>query len=121
MNYDASFASNHDKGFQLEYFILTVDKVNIYHPMRWTSYKFKRATRFVLKSEFMAFVDTFYTVFTLKHDLKRMFSFNLPYGVLTNSQSLYDILTKISTTTQNVKVKWFTSKRSIIKLFFEKH
>lgn len=97
---DASYATNKDKTSQLGYFIFLMDKHHRCHPIYWVSYKSKRSTRSVLGSEVMAFADAFDMAYTLKFDLQKILGKELPLRMLTDNKSLFDVLTKATSTTE---------------------
>ena len=91
---------NEDKSSQLGYFIFLSDKSKYCQPIFWSSYKSKRVTRSVLGSEVMAFADAFDMAYTIKYDLQIMLNKIIPISMLTDSKSLFDVLTSSSTTTE---------------------
>ena len=54
--------------------------------------------RSVLGSEVYAFADGFDAAFSIKYDLEKMTGLHIPILMLTDSKSLFDIITKSSTT-----------------------
>lgn len=95
---DAAFGNNADFSSQLGYMIFLADKFNTCQPLMWSSHKSKRATRSVLGSEVMAFADGFDVAYSLKYDLEHMMQQKIPLVMLTDSLSLFDVITKASGT-----------------------
>ena len=95
---DAGFADNNDTSSQLGYIMFLVDKYDYCQPLMWFSHKSKRVTKSVLGSEMMAFADGFDFSFSLKHDLQKILNQDVPLIMLTDSLSLFDVITKASTT-----------------------
>lgn len=95
---DAAFSDNADLSSQLGYIIFLADKSNNCQPLIWSSHKSKRVTRSVLGSEVMAFADGFDMAYSLKHDLQLILKKEMPLVMLTDSLSLFDIVTKASST-----------------------
>jgi hypothetical protein len=62
----------------------------------------KILTRSVLGSETMALADAFDMAFTIRHDLQNITRLQIPIIVLTDSLSLFDVITKATTTSE----KW---------------
>lgn len=97
---DASYATNADNSSQLGYIIFLADKSNNCQPLAWSSHKAKRVNRSVLGSEIMAFADAFDMAFVLKHDIEAMIKKTLPIVMITDSLSLFDVITRASSTTE---------------------
>lgn len=97
---DASYASNDDKSSQLGYFIFLSDDSKNCQPLYWNSYKSKRVTRSVLGSEVMAFADAFDMAYTIKYDLQHIIQNRVRLHMLTDSLSLFDVLTRNHVTTE---------------------
>eukprot|EP00171_Calliarthron_tuberculosum_P001031 IDg1031t1 len=97
---DSSYANNPDGTSQLGYIIFLTDSSGKCQPLYWSSKKAKRVTRSVLASETMAFADAFDTAFILKHDLQRMINQSIPIIMITDSLSLFDVITKVSITAE---------------------
>lgn len=97
---DASFATNNDKTSQLGYIVFLTDHTRTCQLLHWSSHKAKRVSRSVLGSETMALADGFDVAYMIKHDLEKMTRSKLPLYILTDSLSLFDVITKASSTTE---------------------
>lgn len=97
---DASFASNTDGSSHLGYIIFLTDASGTCQPLYWSSHKSKRVTRSFLGSETMALADAFDMAYALKHDIQRMIKQNVPIRILTDNLSLFDVITKATTTAE---------------------
>ena len=97
---DASFATNEDKSSQLGYIIFLVDALGNCQPVHWSSHKAKRVTRSVLGSEVLAFSDAFDMSYAIKHDLQALLNQEIPLVMMTDSLSLFDVITKCTQTAE---------------------
>ena len=97
---DAPYANNSDGSSQLRYIIYICDGSNLCQPLYWSSHKAKRVSGSVLGSETMAFADSFDMAFNLRHDIQRMMNIKIPIMMFTDSLSLFDVITKASTTVE---------------------
>jgi hypothetical protein len=97
---DSSFANNEDLTSQLGYLVLLTDKNDRCNIIHYSSHKSRRVTRSVLGGEVHAFADAFDYAIVLKRDLEAMLSQEIPLTMLTDSKSLFDVITKSSTTTE---------------------
>ena len=97
---DAAFANNFDLSSQLGYIILLTDKNNAAIPISFKSYKSKRVTRSVLSAEVIAFADLFDQAFTLRSQLEHAINRSVPLHLMTDSKSLFDIISKGSRTSE---------------------
>lgn len=97
---DASYSNNEDKSSQLGYIIFLMDKHNRCQPLFWSSHKSKRVSRSVLGSETMAFADAFDMAYVIKYDLQLMLGKVIPISMMTDSLSLFDVITKSTITTE---------------------
>ena len=97
---DASYSNNYDGTSQLGYIIFLADKDDNCHPLYWSSHKSKRVSRSVLGSETMAFADAFDMTYAIKRDIELMTNQPIPISMLTDSLSLFDVITKSTITTE---------------------
>ena len=95
----AAYTNNYDGTSQLGYIVFLAEKENKCHPLYWSSYKSKRVSRSVLRSETMAFADTFDMKFAIKKDMELMVNKLIPIVMLTDRLSLFDVITKSTITT----------------------
>ena len=97
---DSSFANTSTLHSQLGFVALLCDasgKANVLH---FTSYKSKRVVRSVMGGECYAFADGFDYGFTLRHDLQNILQRKIPLLLYTDSDSLFKVIVKNSTTTE---------------------
>lgn len=98
---DASFANNKDLTSQLGFLVFLADGNDSVIPLCFKSYKARRVTRSVLAAELIAFADLFDQSFTLAAEMEKLLpSKKIPVTLLTDSKSLFDILTKGSRTSE---------------------
>jgi hypothetical protein len=97
---DASYANNADGSSQLGYIIFLADGNGACQPMFWSSHKSRRVTRSVLGSETMALADAFDMAHALKHDMEMIIKQKVPIVILTDSLSLFDVITRASITAE---------------------
>ena len=97
---DAAFSNSANVTSQLDYIILLDDEKNNCHMLYFCSRKSYRVVRFFLAAEVYAFADAFNMAFTIRQDLSKMISRNVQLTMLTDSKSLFDIITKGSQTTE---------------------
>jgi hypothetical protein len=95
---DASFANNDDMSSQMGYIVFLTDGNNRCAPLSYKSVKCKRVTRSVLAAEAIAFAEGFDQGFTIKNDLHELLGIYVPLTILTDSKTLFDVITKASYT-----------------------
>ena len=86
---------------QLGYIILLADKNHSCHVIHVFSKKSSRVVRSVLTAEVYVFTDSFEMAFTIHQDLSEMMNRNIKLTMLTDSKSIFDVITKCSQTTEN--------------------
>jgi hypothetical protein len=92
---DASFANNADLSSQLGFVIFLSDASRKCNVINYRSCKSHRVTRSVLRGEILAFADAFDCAYTLRKDIGKMLGHKLPLSLLTDSKSLFDIITNV--------------------------
>ena len=97
---DASHNNRENNRSQLGLLILLADKTDRFSFLQYTSYKSRRVTRPGMAGEKLAFVDGFDCALLLRHDLMRLFARELPILVFTDSQIIFDVLTRSRYTTE---------------------
>jgi hypothetical protein len=95
---DASFANSADLSSQLGFATFLSDASRKCNVINYRSYKSRRVTRSVLGGEILAFADAFDCAYTFRKDIEKMLGRQVPLSVLTDSKSLFDIITKSSST-----------------------
>lgn len=97
---DASFANNLDLSSQLGFIILMCDKNDDCNVIYFSSHKSRRIVRSVLGGEIYAFADAFDVAYIIKRDLELILERSVRLQMFTDSKSLFDIITKCSSTTE---------------------
>ena len=97
---DASFNNREENKSQLGYIILLSDASNRCAVLHYSSQKSKRVTRSSMGAETLAFVDAFDSALLIKNDLNRMINRDLPIVMMTDSEALFRILTRVRYTTE---------------------
>lgn len=97
---DGSFSNILDGSSQLEYFIILSDASMGCNVLSYPSFKSRRVTRSVLGAKVMAFADAFDCAFVLKRNLQHLVGRHIPLAMLTDSRSLFDVITKHSSTSE---------------------
>lgn len=97
---DGSFADNEDLTTQLGYLVFLCDASGSCNIVQYSSHKSRRVVRSVLGGETYAFADGLDYGLSLKHDLEQMLGRKLGLRMFTDSKSLFDVISKNSTTTE---------------------
>lgn len=100
---DASFACNDDLSSQCGYIVLMVDNTGRTNMIHSFSIKTKRIVRSVLGAETLGLSGTADMSICLMHDINEMMGKQLPLHMLTDSETLFSVLVK-STTTSEVRL-----------------
>ena len=80
--------------------VLMVDDSKVAVPVLFESYKSRWVTRSVLSAEVIAFADLFYDAYALRTQLEKAVSRAVPMHLMTDSKSLFDIISKGSRTSE---------------------
>ena len=72
-------------------------KCNVLH---FASYKSQRVVRSILGGETYAFADGFDFAYLMRHDLQRMLKRKIPLTMITDSEQLFKVIIKSTTTTE---------------------
>jgi hypothetical protein len=80
------------------YISFLLDKNNRCAPLTYKSMKCKRVTRSVMASEAIAPAEGYDAGYALPHSLNEMLSKRIPMTLLTDSKTLFDVVTKASYT-----------------------
>lgn len=91
---DSSFANNRELSSQLGHIVFLGDSSNAVIPLSFKSYKARRITRSAMSGEVIAFSDMFDIAIALRQDLERMLNNAVPFHLLTDSKSLFDVISK---------------------------
>lgn len=97
---DAAFANNPDLTSQLERIIVLMDNSKSAIPVSFKSYKSRRVTRSILSAEVIVFADLFDDAYALRSQMEQVTSSAIPMHLLTDSKSLFDIISKGSRTSE---------------------
>ncbi len=97
---DASFTSNADLTSQLWMIILLSDATGNSTTVHYACCKSRRVTRYVLAAEVYAFSACYDYAYTFAHDLSIILGKTVPVQLFTDSKSIFDIITKLSTVSE---------------------
>jgi hypothetical protein len=99
---DAAFANNDDFVCKLGYLAFLSDQEGNCALLDYKSMKARRVTRSILAGELIAFAEAFDRSFVLKSDLEDMLNAQceIPIRMYTDSQSLFDVISKRSMTAE---------------------
>jgi hypothetical protein len=97
---DAAFANNDDFVCQLGYLALLSDQERNFALLDYKSMKSRRVTRSILAGELILFAEAFDRSFVLKGDLEDLLNVKIPIRMYTDSQSLFDFISKGSMTAE---------------------
>ena len=82
------------------YIILLTDTSGRANILHFSSYKSMRIVRSILGGEVYAFADGFDFAFLLRHDLQDIMVLTIPMSMFTDSESLFKVFLKSTTTTE---------------------
>lgn len=97
---NTSIATIHDQILWLGYLLCLVDKSKSCQPLYWLLYNSKRFVKSVLGKKIMAVADSLELAFTIKREPERTQRTHIPLSMVTDSKSLFGILTKATCTTE---------------------
>ena len=96
---DGSFANTEYLSSQIGFLIFLQDKTGSANLIEYFSRKSRRVVRSVLGSEILAFADAVDVAILLRFDLQKILNRQIDVRILADSSSLFDVITKSSTTT----------------------
>ena len=108
---DAGFGTNADATSQLGRIVIIMDGSGPAVPILFKSYKSRRVDRLILGGEIMAFSDAFDDAMDLRHQLEQALQQKLPLQMLTDSKSLFDVISKGSRTSERRLMIYMASVR----------
>ena len=91
---DASFANNEDISSHLGYIVFISNSNDNCSFLHYSSSKSKRVCRSTMAAETMAFAEAFDSAFILRHEIEKAIGRKIPLLMLTDSQALFDVLTR---------------------------
>jgi hypothetical protein len=97
---DAIQASNEDLSIQVVYIVILTDHIKQESIVHYQSHKSQRVTGSSMAGETLAFADGFDNAFILRHDIENMFGQPVPLVMYTDSQALFNVLTRNKTATE---------------------
>jgi len=97
---DSSFNNRENARSQLGYIIILADASNKCCIIQYSSRKSRRVTRSTSSGEAFALTDGFDAAYVLRHDLQRMINVKVPILAFTDSEILFDIITRNKMTTE---------------------
>ena len=97
---DSSFANNADLSTQLGHVCFIGDDKGSVVPISFKSYKSRRVTRSAIAGEVISFSDLFDVAAVLSAELEGMLGYKVPVQLLTDSMSLFDVISKGSRTSE---------------------
>lgn len=90
---DAGFQNREDQSSQLGYLVTLADRSGNACVLAYRSQKSQRVCRSAMASETLAFAAAFDAGYTIRRQLEHILARQVPLIMLTDSKSLYDILT----------------------------
>ncbi len=93
-------ANHADNTSQLRMVVVLADANGNACPIHYASWKSRRVSRSVLSAEVYALSACFDYAYTLRKDLEFMLGKKIPLYLFTNSMSIFDAITKLSSTSE---------------------
>ena len=112
---DASFANNQDFSSQIGYIVFLSDKHRNSIPLMFKSYKARRVTRSAMSAEVIAFSDMSDAAITFSAELGTLTDQKIPVQLLTDSKSLFDIISKGSRTSEKRMMLYIAASREAFR------
>lgn len=112
---DRSFANNADMSSQLRQVILLVNKSGNAAPITFKSYTARRVTRSAMSGEIIALSDMFYFAIAISAELSTVLGCQIPTQLLTDSNSLFDIISKGTRTSEKCSMLDIAAARTAFK------
>lgn len=91
---DGSFATNKDGSSQVGYVIFMADKDNKANLVDYASNKSRRVVRSVIGAETFGLVDACDSAIVIQHELKQMLKKTLKIQILTDSETLFNVIVR---------------------------
>ena len=95
-----SFSGNDDSSSQIGYIIFICDEEGNTAPIDFSSTKSRRVVRSVLGAETFALANSCDTAIVLQHDLKQILKRTLKIKILTDTETLFNVMIKNANTTE---------------------
>ena len=103
---DADFANNGDLSPQLGPILLMTDDSHNTLPVSYQPYKSWRVFRSIPSSEVIVFADLFDAAFAIRKKLKFVLRQSKPIHMLTNTKSIFDIVSKWNSHKREANYAW---------------
>jgi hypothetical protein len=97
---DGNFANTDELSSQIAHIVVLADATGTCSILHYRSNKSKRDVRSSMASETLVFIDGFDQANLIRHDLEQALGHEIPLSMLTDSQPLFDVLTKKKITTE---------------------
>jgi hypothetical protein len=99
---DGSMANNGDLSPQVGYITVLSDASGRCCVLAFSSHKSGRIVRSSLAAETLAMSDGYDQAYTMRHDIHNMMGFDIALLILTDSKSLFDVITRRQHTTKRL-------------------
>lgn len=113
---DGSHKNRENSHSQLGLNILTSEKTENCEIIHYQSYKWRRVARLSMAGETLAFTDGFDCAYLIRHDLTRMVNRNIPLLMFTDSEKLFEVLTRSRYTTEKRLLVSIAAAREAYKM-----
>lgn len=102
---------------QFEYISLLFDVDNRFHVLNYSSRKLKRVVRSIMAGEVYYFSAAFEVAYFVKNDLERILRQPIPLMMFSDSLQLFDVITRVSRTTEKQQMIDVVSAREAYNNF----